>query len=198
VAGAAGRVGVIEQCPDDSHDRLTVYDAVPEEADEPEVVFSVELGRSGALLVAMSEESLAVAVPDTQHLLRFDMTGSRQDSYEMAADNLPSEAEQRAGIVPTAQGTHGVYWYTGSATVALDPHDMTPRWTLPETLGAGTMFAGHYVVPVENGIAVLDQDDGETLRTVAVDRGSHSGPVTLESSGSVLLEQRGDTTVALR
>src|SRR5699024_8934715 len=93
VAGAAGIVGVIEQCPDDSHDRLTVYDAVPEEADEPEVVFSVELGRSGALLVAMSEESLAVAVPYTAHLLRFDMTGSRQNSYEMAATNLPYVAE---------------------------------------------------------------------------------------------------------
>src|SRR5699024_9202393 len=36
VASAAGKVGVIEQCPDDSHDRLTVYDAVPEEADRSE------------------------------------------------------------------------------------------------------------------------------------------------------------------
>ena len=198
VASAAGRVGVIERCPDDSHDRLTVYEAVPENADEPEVVFSTELDDSAAMLVAMSEEAVAVTMPDTGSLLRFDMDGNKLQSYEVNTPRATLERHPRNGVVPTSRGTEGVYWYTGDSTVALSVDDLTPRWTLPDTLGAGTMFAGQYVVPVTNGLAVLDQDSGDTIRTVAVNRGAHTGPVTLSANGSVLVEKRADTVVALR
>lgn len=198
VASAAGRVGVIERCPDESHDRLTVYEAVPEEPDAPEIVFSVELAHSDARLVAMSDNAVAVALPEDRSLARYDMEGHRHQTYELdtSADTLSSD--DQSGVAPTAHGTHGVYWYTGEATVALSPDDLKPQWTLPDTRGAGTMFAGQYVVPVENGLTVLDQRTGETIRTVTVDRGSYRGSVSLAATGPVLVEKRGDTTVALR
>src|SRR5699024_10824176 len=180
------------------HDRLTGYEAVPENADEAEVVFSTELDDSGAMLVAMSEGAVAVTMPDTGSLLRFDMDGNKLQSYEVNTPRATLERHPRNGVVPTSRGTEGAYWYSGDSTVAVAVDDLTPRWTLPDTLGAGTMFAGQYVVPVTNGLAVLDQDSGDTIRTVAVNRGAHTGPVTLSANGSVLVEKRADTVVALR
>lgn len=197
-ASAAGNVGVIERCPDESHDRLTVYKTVPEEADDPEVVFSVELEHSDVRLVAMSENAVALTVPQRESLMRYDMDGQQQQAYELDESPDTLNRDQRDGVLPTTRGTHGVYWYTGSSTVALSRDELKPRWTLPDTLGAGTMFAGQYVVPVKDGLAVLDQRTGKTVRTVAVNRGSYTGPVVMDATGPILVEQRGDTTVALR
>src|SRR5699024_998424 len=123
-ASAANRIGVTERCPDDSHDRPTVYEAVPENADEPEVVFSTELDHSGALLVAMSDEAVAVTVPETESLLRFDMDGNKLESYDVDTPRATLEQHPRNGAVPTSRGTDGAYWYTGDSTVALSAHDL--------------------------------------------------------------------------
>ena len=198
VAAAADQVGVIERCPGDAQDRLTVYDAAPENWDEPEVTFSVVLDRSPAKLVAMTGEAVAVAFPMAQRLVRYDMDGTKQAEYPLDVPGTALSGQPPGGVVPTARGTAGVYWYTGASTVALSLPELKPRWTLNNSLGAGTMFAGEYVVPIKGGLAVLDQRTGETLRTVAVHRGPYAGRVVLEATGPVLVEQRGDTVVALR
>lgn len=198
VVSAASRIGVIERCPGDRQDRLTVYDAAPEDWDDPEVTFSVVLDRSPAKVVAMTSEAVAVALPEAQRLVLYNMDGTKQASYPLDVPGSALRGKEPGGVVATSHGTNGVYWYTGTSTVALSVPELTPRWTLEGSLGAGTMFAGQYVIPIEGGLAVLDQRTGEILRTVAVDRGSYSGHVSLEATGSVLVEQRGDTVVALR
>jgi hypothetical protein len=45
---------------------------------------------------------------------------------------------------------------------------------------------------------VLDTTTGQQLGALPVDRGGYRGPVSTTSSGGVVLEQRGDTLVALR
>lgn len=82
--------------------------------------------------------------------------------------------------------------------MALDSRTLTPLWTIPDTLGAGTIFADKLVVPVRGGLAVHDPNTGERLRVLPVDRHDYRGEVVLDSVGDVLLEQRGDTLVALR
>jgi hypothetical protein len=47
-------------------------------------------------------------------------------------------------------------------------------------------------------LAVLDPSTGAQVGTLPVDRGGYRGPVETASSSGVLLEQRGDTLVALR
>jgi hypothetical protein len=89
-----------------------------------------------------------------------------------------------------------VHWWTGSATVALDARDLTPRWTLPGALGPAVPYAGGLLAPVPDGLAVLDAARGTTLRTIPVAR--PGGPVRLASLGEVLLEQRGAEVAALR
>ncbi|WP_433471062.1 Rv3212 family protein [Saccharomonospora azurea] len=198
VAAGGDRVGVIEHCPNETGARLTVLKAAGDEADEPEQVFSALLPETTAQLVAMSDERVAVALPERRQLFVWDYGGKQVGTFDLAVPSDDLAAVPESGAVSTAVGREQLYWFTGSSTVALSLPDLRPRWTVEGTLGAGTVFAGEYVVPIPGGLAALDERTGAVTRTVAVDRRGHSGPVELEATGPVLLEQRGGTLVALR
>jgi hypothetical protein len=198
VAATSGKVGVIERCPEDPADRLTVFKAAPDKSDKPEPEFSTVLAGGSARLVALSEKAAAVALPEQNLLVIYGPEGREKSAYPLDLPAADLAEEPAGGVVPTAQGDKNVYWFTGSRTMALAKDDLTPKWTVNNTLGAGTLFAGQFVVPIEGGLAVMDEADGKTVRTIGVDRRRHSGPVALSSTGPVLLEQRGGTVVALR
>jgi hypothetical protein len=65
-------------------------------------------------------------------------------------------------------------------------------------MGTGSEVAGRLLLPVPGALAVLDTTTGQQLGALPVDRGGYRGPVGTTSSGGVVLEQRGDTLVALR
>nr|WP_232212956.1 PQQ-binding-like beta-propeller repeat protein [Saccharomonospora saliphila] len=194
----ADRVAVIEDCPSDAGARLTVLKAAGEEADEPEEEFSTVLPQESATLLAVSENAVAVALPGTGQLVRYDHEGTRLGTHRLSVPADELDRRRPGLVVPGSEGTENRYVFTGSHTLALDPDTLTPRWTAEGTLGPGTTFANSYVVPIPRGLAVLDERDGRTLRTIAVDRRHRDAPVRLASAGPVLLEQRGETLVALR
>ncbi|GAB3482053.1 hypothetical protein [Amycolatopsis cihanbeyliensis] len=198
VAAAGGKVGVIERCPGDSADRLTVLESVPKDSDKPEEVFSVQVAGRSAQLVAMSDEVAAVALPAEKLLVLYGPEGTERSAYPLDLPAADLEGDPPGGVVSTAHGARGIYWFTGSSTMALSRTDLTPQWTVRGTRGPGTVFAGQYVVPINGGLAVLDEENGRTVRTVSVDRRGYGGPVFLDAAGPVLLEQRGETLVALR
>jgi hypothetical protein len=198
VAAAAGKVGVIERCPGDPADRLTVYKSSGGEADEPKPVFSSILAGRSAQLVAMSGEFAAVALPDQKLLVIYGADGNQRSAYPLDLPAADLAQDPPGGVVTTSRTAAAVYWFTGSKTVALSIDDLTPRWTLDSTLGPGITFANQLVVPIKGGLAVLNEQNGATFRTVGVDRRGYSGPVQLGSIGPVLLEQRGDMVAALR
>jgi hypothetical protein len=101
-------------------------------------------------------------------------------------------------VAATTSDDRRIYWWTGSATVALDRADLQPVWTLPDTRGPGVRYGDAVLVPVPDGLAVVDPFTGTVTRTIAVDRGGWTGPVQPAVAGSVLLEQRGPDLVALR
>ncbi|WP_396286064.1 hypothetical protein [Amycolatopsis sp. PS_44_ISF1] len=198
VAAAADKVGVIERCPGDPHDRLTVYKATGEHEDEPPVVFSSVLAGSRARVIAMSGDLTAVLLPEEKLLVIYGADGAEKSAYPM---NLPAgdlAGDPAGGVEPTSRTDSGIYWFTGTKTVALSRDDLTPRWTLDGTLGPGITFARQLVVPIKGGLAVLNEPDGSTIRTVGVNRGDYAGPVRLTELGPVLLEQRGPTVAALK
>ncbi|EHR49266.1 hypothetical protein SacmaDRAFT_0973 [Saccharomonospora marina XMU15] len=198
VAAAADKVGVIEHCPDESGARLTVLKASGEDADKPEQEFSALLPEPDAALVAMADDAVAVAMPEHGRLFVFNGEGRQTATYPLDVPAAELSADPPGGVVATSRGGDNVYWFTGSRTVALSARTLRPLWTVHDTLGPGTLFADEYVVPIEGGLAVLNEADGATLRTVRVDRSVGEGTIRLAAAGPVLLEQRGDTMVALK
>jgi hypothetical protein len=201
-AATAGRVAVLQRCPDEPTDRLTVLRPDGAEADKPEEEFSVPLPAAGATLVAASEDRVAVALPDPPRLALLDRSGTEVGliGLDVPAADL---ARPPAGGVAAVSGSASdadddlVHWWTGSRTVALDGLDLTPVRTLPDTLGPGTDYAGRRLVPVPAGLAVLDRA-GRVERVLPVARPDRTAPVASAALGDVLLEQRGTELVALR
>jgi hypothetical protein len=169
-AATAGRLGVVESCPTDTADRITVLR--PDgggDADTPQITFSSQLPTTGAQVVALSAERTAVVLPGPPELQILDAKGAQ---VSLVGLDIP-ESE----VAPPPDGVAG---------------------TLKGTLGPGTSYAGQWLVPVPRGLAVVDPTRGVVRRTVPVDRGDYSGPVALATKGDVLVEQRGTEAVALR
>jgi len=201
IAVTRGRLGVLERCAGESIDRLTMLRPDSNETERPPEQFSVTLPTTGARLVAISDDSEAVLAPNPTRLSIRDGTGTELASYPLELPACDLAGDPPGGVVPTAvfsdASSNVVLWWTGSRTVALDASDLRPLWTVPDTLGPGTPWAGRLVVPVPSGLAVVDSDTGAVLRAVPVDRAGYRGPVTLRGVGPILLEQRGPTIVAL-
>ena len=83
-------------------------------------------------------------------------------------------------------------------SVALDSLDLTPDWTLPDTVGPAVDYADGLLVPVPAGLAVVTPDTGRTVRTLPVTRADPRAAVVPAVQGDMLLEQRGSDLVALR
>ncbi|HVH21567.1 MAG TPA: hypothetical protein VNA11_03840, partial [Pseudonocardia sp.] len=196
---AARRLAVLERCADDATDRLTVLSPDPADAEKPEEEFSVLLPLVGATVVAVSSERVAVALPKPPRLALFDQTGTEISQVPLDVPEVDLAADPPDGVSDTTTSADGpVYWWTGSRTVALDPVELTPRWTLPGTLGPAQPYGGGLLLPVPDGLLDVDSNTGTGLRTIPVPREDRTAPVRLATSGEVLLEQRGTDVVALR
>ncbi len=196
-AGSEGRLAVVEQCPGERV-RLTVQRAVPKHSDQPEVHFSTVLGGTQARVIAVSRGHVAVALPDPARLVVFDKQGKAMAEHPLAVPDSDLRGNPPGGLVQVTLSQTQVYWFTGSATVALDVADLRPRWIRPGSLGSGSEVAGRLLLPVPGALAVLDTTTGQQVGALPVDRGGYRGPVGTASSGGVILEQRGDSVVALR
>jgi len=198
VAAAAGKIGVIERCPGDPADRFTVYRATNDEADDPKVDYSTVLAGKNAKVVAMSGDLALIVLPEQKLLVIYGGDGLQKSAYPLDLPEAEITQDPVGGVMTTSWTAQGVYWFTGSKTMAFSRDDLTPRWTLNNSTGPGVTFGEQLVVPIQGGLAVLDETTGATIRTVGVDRRGYTGPVLLSSVGPVLLEQRGPTVVALK
>lgn len=197
IATASSRVGVVERCPNDPGDRITVFRAAPKESDTPQISFTEILPGYHARMVAMSGDYVAVAMPDQKQLVLYGPDGAELSAYPLDLPSSDLDHDPASGVPATASTASNVYWFTGSKLMAFSRDTLTPKWTLSSALGPGVLFDHQLVVPIQGGLAVLNEEDGSTIRTIGVDRHGYTGPVRLESIGPVLLEQRGTTLVAL-
>ena len=171
---------MIQRCPGDDSDRLTVVDADPSSSEKPEERSSTLLGVRGARLVALTDQRAAWAGPDgTLHVVgtspdTADLVGT-VDALGPAAGPTTDPPDLAATVRPVGPV---LLWWTGTATVALDSGDLRPRWTVPGALGAGAAWPGSApaavaLVPVPDGLAVLDAATGAPRGpTIPVARGS--------------------------
>jgi hypothetical protein len=193
---SGSRLAVIEQCPGERA-RITVQKSDPKEPEQPEVIFSTLLPGQQARVVALSGDRVAVALPDPARLVVLDGQGKEVANHPLAVPESDLKGNPPGGVVDLTETATAMYWFTGSATVALGIGDLAPRWTHPGSLGPGSELAGRLLLPVPGALAVLDTTTGAPVGMVPVDRGGYRGPVNTASAGGVVLEQRGDTLVAL-
>lgn len=197
VALGPGRLAVVEHCPGERV-RLTVQRSAPKQADQPEVIFSTLLRGTQARVVAINQTRVAVAQPDPARLVVLDEQGNVVADHPLNVADTDLRGDPPAGLVELTATPTGLYWFTGSATVALDTAELWPRWTHTGSLGPGSAVAGRLLLPVPGALAVLDPTSGTQVGTLPVDRGAYHGPVLTACAGDVVLEQRDDTLVALR
>ena len=195
-SGSGGRLAVVEHCPGERA-RLTVQRSDPKEPDQPEVIFSVLLPGRQARVVALSGDRVAAALPYPARLVVLDGQGKTVAEHPLAVPDTDLLDDPPAGVVDVTQTPTTWYWFTGSATVALNTDDMQPRWIRSGSLGPGSEVAGRLLLPVPGALAVVDTTTGQQINTLPVDRGGYRGAVDTTSSGDVILEQRGGTLVAL-
>jgi hypothetical protein len=197
-APTSGRLAVLQRCPGESTDRLTVLVPDGAEADKPQEEFSVPLAASKATLVAASEDRVAVALPNPPRLEVLDRSGIQVGLVGLDVPAADVAGPPAGGVPAVTTDDDHVYWWTGSRTVALDGLDLTPDWVVPDTLGPAVSYGGGLLVPVPAGVAVVNPDTGRVTRTLPVTRDDPRAPVVPAVQGEMLLEQRGATVVALR
>jgi hypothetical protein len=198
VAVASGRFAMVERCPDDASDRVTILKPNPDKSDEPKVFGSPLTGAKNVQVVAVTEKLVAVAAPGPSRLLIFDAESGNQVG-EAPLDIPDADFTDPPNHVARVFTTKtNAFWFTGSRTVALSLETLTPLWTAEGALGAGTTLAGRAVIPVKEGLRVYEQATGAVVGTIRLNREGHTGPVQLATAGPVVLEQRGETLVALR
>jgi hypothetical protein len=191
------RPAVVERCPGEATDRLTVMSPDGSDgAEKPQVEFSVPLPSTGATVVALSADRVAVALPGPARLMTLDKAGLQVGLIPL--DVPDTDLAAPAGVAPVSSAGERVYWWTGSATVALDADDLAPVWTAPGTLGPAVAYGRGLLAPVPGGLAEFDPQRGTVLRTLPVQRASRTAPVRLAVAGEMVLEQRGTEVVALR
>ncbi|HWO58702.1 MAG TPA: hypothetical protein VNO31_01505 [Umezawaea sp.] len=200
-AVTTGKIALVERCyANDPSDRLTVLKPNPEKSDTPEVFSSVVLATKGARVVAVTNNRVAVVTPGSPAKLTvFDAdTGGLINEYPLDLPESDLAGDPPNGIVPITVSTANIYWFTGSRTIALSLEDLSPKWTVQGAIGSGSTLAGHALIPVKDGIKVLDQLTGTEIGTVPVNRKGYEGSIQSSTIGPVVLEQRGNTLVALR
>jgi hypothetical protein len=192
------RLAVIERCPGEPTDRLTVVDPDDTKDGKPIERWSKPLAAAGAGLVAISASRIAVVLPNPARIVLYDEQGAEVGSSPVPDGAPAAAANPPAGVPTTSADTRQVSWWTGTSTVLLDPEALTPLTTVDGTLGPGITYGDATLVPVPDGLAVLGRSGaGPVVRTIPVARADRTGPVRLATQGAVLAEQRGREVVAL-
>jgi hypothetical protein len=196
-AASSTAVSVLESCPNQADLRLTLLRPADEE-DTPELKYVPQPGitdESGARVIAVSETTTAVYVPTPKPVVKIvDETGATVASTLLIKPPSPDATMSRAGDLIT--------WWTGEDVMVFSANGLRYKYTVTGAgrnvpLGPATVMAGRLLVPVTDGYDVFDPITGKGERHIPLQRPQSFGPVVPAVAGSTLLEQRGDTLVAL-
>jgi hypothetical protein len=196
------QLAVVERCPGEPADRLTLLDPDDTKDGRPVERWSVPLAAAGAGLVAVTGDRVAVVLPGPARIVVFDEAGTQVAAVPVDVSDaaLAAAAEPPAGVPATSSDVRQLTWWTGADTILLDPESLIPLATVEDTLGPGVTYGDATLVPVPEGLAVVGRSGAGSdpvVRTIPVARADRTAPVRLATQGAVLVEQRGDQIVAL-
>ncbi|MGV0625080.1 Rv3212 family protein [Mycolicibacter minnesotensis] len=203
-AAATSAVSVLEACEGRSDLQLTLLRASKEE-DEPETQHIPERGvaaDSGARVLAVTDSdagtNTAVYLPSPQPRIEVvDQTGTT-----IAKTLLPGPPSAASAALPVSRPSGLICWWTGDAVMVFDSGTLTHRFTVTGSgpavpLGPAVQMGDRLLIPVTGGVGVYDRSTGASERVIPVSRPPGVTTVFPAVSGPTVLEQRGDTVVAL-
>ncbi|MFI5777743.1 PQQ-binding-like beta-propeller repeat protein [Nocardia sp. NPDC051570] len=192
-ASNTSRVAVVERCPDDAADRLTVMNPSPKDNTMPEEYGSHVLTDPGAVsekarVIAVADSRIAVYLPGTDtaapELAVYDQAANAVAVHRLTAPLTDTTTTTRLGST--------FFVFTGNSLIALNASTLDPVWTAPDSLGSPTMMAGRLLMPTPAGLAVLDPMTGAAIGRIPLQRTDyHNEPISLAAVGPAVLEQRG-------
>lgn len=196
-AASSTAVSVLQKCPGQADLRLTLLVPADEE-DEPTTKI-VQLpgvpADSDARVVAVSDTTTAVYLPTPKPVVNVvDDTGSTISSTALPGPVSSHAAASRAGDLVT--------WWTGDSVMVFEANGLKYKYTVTPVngqapVGPATVMAGRLLVPVTSGYDVFNPETGAGESHIAVQRPPSQTAVIPNVAGSTVLEQRGDTLVAL-
>ena len=183
---------VLEVCRDDSKLRLTLLKPAKEE-DEPDTK-NVDLPGlaidSEARVLAVAGTTTAVFLPTPRPQVNvYDETGTVVSQTPL--DSPPTLTGRAPALTRAGEF---ITWWTGSAVLVFDD-ELNYRYTFRDAtpLGPATMMADQLLVPVADGLAVVNPADGAVQRVIPVNHPAGDGPVIPAVNGTMVIEQRGAT-----
>jgi hypothetical protein len=196
-AASSAAVSVLGACGSQADLRLTLLRPSKEE-DEPELRDVPEPGigvGSGAQVLTVAETKTLIYLPAPQP--RVDVV---DESGVTVASTLLPKPPSTSSVVSRLGNL--VTWWTGDKVMVFDGATLTYRFSIGAAgpsvpVGPAATMAGKLLVPVTGGIAVCDPITGEGEGYLPVTRPPGNAPVIPAVSGSQVLEQRGNTLVAL-
>jgi hypothetical protein len=196
-AASTSAVSVLQACPGQKDLRLNLL--VPGDQDDQPKSKVVQLPGvpvdAAARVIAVSDTTTAIYVPTPTPVVNvIDDTGSTVASTALAAPASPQATMSRAGDLVT--------WWTGDSVMVFDASGIKYKYTVSPVngqapVGPATLMAGKLVVPVTSGYDVFNPETGAGEAHIAVPRPPSQAAVVPGVAGTTLLEQRGDTLVAL-
>lgn len=183
---------LLDRCPDHSS-WVRVMDTSPDDSRKPEITHEFALPTDTSTLVAVG--SSALATYEDGALVSYSFSGTELSRTPITA---PSPEALSSPFRPAiADLPHHMSWFDGHSWHLFEPTNLRATIHRDDALGTGVSLDGQLLYPVSGGIAVARSDSGEVQRTIPVDRGDWTGPVSLKIAGDVLVEQRGASVVAL-
>jgi outer membrane protein assembly factor BamB len=194
-AASDAAAAVLEVCRDDSKLRLTLLKPAKEE-DEPDTK-NVDLPGlaidSEARVLAVAGTTTAVFLPTPRPQVNvYDETGTVVSQTPL--DSPPTLTGRAPALTRAGEF---ITWWTGGAVLVFDD-ELKYRYTFRDAtaLGPATMMADQLLVPVTDGLAVVNPADGAVQRVIPVDHPAGDGPVIPAVNGTMVIEQRGAAIAA--
>jgi hypothetical protein len=205
-AASTYQVSVLEACPDNPDMRLTLLKPAKEEDTPGQKIVPLPgvPADSGARVIAVSDTNTAVYVPFPRPTVNIiDETGVTV--FGMVLPKPPS------GNAPALRTGKLITWWTGDTVLVFATNSLRYQYSIgpsgpgaepgtydgPVPIGPGVVMGDSLLVPVTDGVGVYNQSTGELQRVIPVSRPPGTTAVVPAVEGSTLLEQRGDTLVAL-
>lgn len=194
---SSAKLALVEDCATDAGLRLSILDPAPKDAAKPEelastIIPNVDPDDATVRLLAAGSDRFAAYIAEPgkpARIVYFDQKGEPDGEKVLPSAFTADPVTSKAGSVVMVWG--------GSEVFALDTITLDVRWSRAGALGPGALMAHDLLLPVKDGIAVIDPETGKENRIIRVKRDSNA-LVTTAVSGDVIVEQRGTDVVALR